>query len=89
MITITEYILHFQYKLFSAVQPVCQQGRHILSDTRLSVCPYYTSLGVPASADSETKFVIPEPIDLEDQDTNKIKFIFRYVWCKMFGTVIC
>ena len=70
-------IYAFFMKQFSVVQPVCQQTKHILSETKLSVCPYYRSLGVPASAGSEAKFALPDPIDLSNEDTNKIKFVFR------------
>ena len=45
----------------------------------MSVCPYYASLGLPASSDSDTKFSVPEKIDLTNEDSNKIKFLNRYV----------
>lgn len=46
--------------------------------TKISVCPYYASLGVPASAEGEMKFTLPDPIDLSAEDKPKMDFITRY-----------
>ena len=60
------------------VSRVCQHSPHVVSKKSVTVAPYHTCLGLPATSDGDAKFSLPENVDLSKEDNNKLKFLNRY-----------